>query len=53
MLRIAWPSSRATDNTTIFWHFARSAVSGIVLVMINLSIGAFSMRSIAGPDSTP
>ena len=30
-----------------------SPSSGIVLVTISLSSGDFSMRSIAGPDSTP
>ena len=50
---MACPSSRATDNTLIFSQRALSPVSGIVFVTIILSIGDFSMRSIAGPDSTP
>ena len=54
MLRIAWPSSRATDSCLIFLqHRARSPLSGMVLVMITWSIGAASSRSIAGPESTP
>src|SRR5262245_19299358 len=53
MLLIACPSSRATDSTTILSHAAACGDSGIVLVTISLSIGDCSMRSIAGPDSTP
>ena len=50
---MAWPSRRATDNSTILSHFARLSSSGMVLVTISLSSGDFSMRSMAGPDSTP
>ena len=50
---MAWPSSRATESSTILSHLARFSSSGIVLVTMSLSSGDFSMRSIAGPDSTP
>ena len=53
MLLIACPSSRATESTTILLHAALAVDCGIVLVTIILSIGDFSIRSIAGPDSTP
>ena len=39
MLLIAWPSSRATESTTILLHEAPAADNGIVLVTISLSIG--------------
>ena len=45
MLLIAWPSSRATDNTTILLHAAAAFDWGIVLVTIILSIGDFSIRT--------
>ena len=53
MLRIAWLSSLATESDTILPFLARSPLSGIVLVTISFSIGALSIRSNAGPDSTP
>ena len=53
MLRIACPSRRATDSSTILPHFNRFSAIGIVLVTISRSSGDLSMRSSAGPDSTP
>ena len=53
MLLMAWPSSRATESTTILLHPAAAADCGIVLVTIILSMGDFSIRSMAGPESTP
>ena len=53
MLLIAWPSSLATESTTIFPHACPAGDSGIVFVTIILSIGDFSMRSMAAPESTP
>jgi hypothetical protein len=53
MLRIACPSSRATDRHLIFVDEAHDSLCGIVLVTTSVSIGDFSIRSIAGPDNTP
>ena len=50
---LACPSSRATESTTTLFDSRPGGDSGIVLVTISLSIGDFSIRSIAAPDSTP
>ena len=53
MLLIACPSRRATESTTNFPLAAVAFTCGIVFVTIMRSIGDCSIRSMAGPDSTP
>ena len=53
MLRMAWPSRRATDSATSFLHAAFSGGRGIVLVTMNFSMADCSMRWMAGPENSP
>ena len=52
MLRIAWPSSGATESTTILLESAWSSLTGIVFVTISRSSGDSAIRCRAGPERT-
>ena len=53
ILPMASPIKWAIDNCNIFLHFFTSSLATMLSVIIILSIGDFSILSIAGLDKTP